>query len=167
MYKNLKQRDIRLKKCCELQGSRVWMDADVRRQSCTRQMNGGQVLERGADMFQNYLKEKRSTSNVRESKCNESSRISKLMSASCDGGVDLLRPLGVMEPHIPPVGEKDLRGVDGSVCPKEILVGRSRSKPRPRFKFWFESKMDSRVLNAGKSGAPSMLLLLVTNRMGI
>jgi hypothetical protein len=46
-------------------------------------------------------------------------------------------------------------------------VGRFRPNPKPKFKFWLESKRASRLSNAGKSGAPSMLLLLVTNRTGI
>jgi len=110
-----------------------------------------------------YLKENRSTSNESESNCNESSRISKLVSASSDDGVGLLRPLGVIESQ---AEEKDLRGVDGPVrCPEE--AGRLRPKPKPKFKFWLESKRASRVSKAGKSGAPSTLLLLVTSRTGI
>jgi len=115
-----------------------------------------------------YLREKRSISKESESKCSESSCISKVVSASSNGGTGFLRPLGVIEPHILLEGEKILRGVDGPVrCPEEVpAVGRFRPKPKPKFKFWLESKRASRESKAGKSGAPSMLLL-VTNRTGI
>jgi len=90
-------------------------------------------------------------------------------SSSLDDGVDLLRPLGVIEPHILLEGEKGLRGVDGSAfCAEEkSVVAKFRPRPKPKFKFWLESKSASIESNAGKSGAPSMLEALEINRTGI